>query len=234
MTGRGPGAGPHGPNGPARGADHGPCGPRSAGGGRTRTRAADTTAPCPADTGFSPAGSSDDCPEGTPDHQTRRPTCRLRPGRSARSTAKCTCGRTPGLMTTSHSHPRLAGTGAGVGIRSARDEAAVLSVARHLTDRDRELFRLVARHRVLTTGQLAALAFRNITTARRRLTVLVRLSVLRRFRPHRATGSARDTTSSAPSARPCSARKTATTGNRCRWSAPTGNSPSNAPSGSGT
>ena len=64
------------------------------------------------------------------------------------------------------------------------------STAGHLTDRDRELVRLVARHRVLTTDQLAALAFRNITTARHRLAVLVRLGLLRRFRPHRATGSA--------------------------------------------
>ena len=87
----------------------------------------------------------------------------------------------------SHSHPRGAGTGAGT---SARDEAAVLAVAGHLTDRDRDLVRLVARHRVLTTGQLAALAFGNITTARHRLTVLVRLGLLRRFRPHRETGSA--------------------------------------------
>lgn len=68
--------------------------------------------------------------------------------------------------------------------------AAVLSVAGHLTDRDRDLTRLVARHRVLTTDQLAALAFGNVTTARHRLTVLVRLGVLRRFRPYRATGSA--------------------------------------------
>jgi DNA-binding CsgD family transcriptional regulator len=66
----------------------------------------------------------------------------------------------------------------------------VLSVAGHLTDRDRELARLVARHRVLTTDQLAALAFGNITTARHRLAVLVRLGLLRRFRPHLQTGSA--------------------------------------------
>ena len=87
----------------------------------------------------------------------------------------------------SHSHTRVRGTGARA---SAKDEIAVLSVAGHLTDRDRELVRLVARHRVLTTDQLAALAFGNITTARHRLTVLVRLRLLRRFRPHRATGSA--------------------------------------------
>ena len=66
----------------------------------------------------------------------------------------------------------------------------MLSVAGHLTDRDRELVRLVARHRVLTTDQLAALAFGNITTARHRLAVLVRLGLLRRFRPHLQIGSA--------------------------------------------
>jgi hypothetical protein len=48
----------------------------------------------------------------------------------------------------------------------------------------------VARHRVLITDQLAALRFSNLTTARHRLAVLVRLGVLRRFRPRRETGSA--------------------------------------------
>jgi hypothetical protein len=66
----------------------------------------------------------------------------------------------------------------------------VLSVSAHLTDRDRELTRLVGRHRVLTTGQLTALRFSNLTTARHRLSVLVRLGVLRRFRPRRDPGSA--------------------------------------------
>jgi protein involved in plasmid replication-relaxation len=65
----------------------------------------------------------------------------------------------------------------------------VLAVSSHLTDRDRNMVCLVARHRVLTTDQLAALRFSNLTTARHRLSVLVRLGVLRRFRPHRETGS---------------------------------------------
>jgi DNA-binding CsgD family transcriptional regulator len=94
-------------------------------------------------------------------------------------------------MTRSYNnHSRGAGTGAGTGTSAARDEAAVLAASAHLTDRDRELTRLVARHRVLTTDQLAALRFSNLTTARHRLAVLVRLGVLRRFRPHRETGSA--------------------------------------------
>jgi hypothetical protein len=77
-----------------------------------------------------------------------------------------------------------------MGTSAARDEAAVLTVSARLTDRDRELVRLVARHRVLTTEQLAALRFSNLTTARHRLAVLVGLGVLRRFRPRRETGSA--------------------------------------------
>jgi len=106
----------------------------------------------------------------------------------------------------------------------------VLSVAGHLTDRDRELARLVARHRVLTTDQLAALAFGNITTARHRLAVLVRLGLLRRFRPHLQTGSAPWHYVLGPSAPRCSARKTATRKDGCRWSARTGSLRSNAPS----
>jgi hypothetical protein len=89
------------------------------------------------------------------------------------------------MTTSSHSHPRGAGTGA-----ASKDEAALLQAPAHLTDRDRELVRLVGEHRVLTTGQLAALGFANLTTARYRLSVLVRIGLLRRFRPHPPTGSA--------------------------------------------
>lgn len=114
------------------------------------------------------------------------------------------------MTVSSHSHTRGAGTGAGVGTRAARDEAAVLSVAGHLTDRDRELVRLVARHRVLTTEQLAALAFGNITTARHRRRCSCAWACCaasgRTFKP----APRRGTTSSAPSAPRCSARKTAT------------------------
>jgi hypothetical protein len=66
----------------------------------------------------------------------------------------------------------------------------VLGASAHLTDRDRDLVRLVAVHRVLATDQLAALGFGNITTARHRLSVLVRIGMLRRFRPDPPTGSA--------------------------------------------
>jgi hypothetical protein len=75
------------------------------------------------------------------------------------------------------------------GVRVAADEA-VLAVSPHLTSRDRMLVRLVAEHRVLTTGQLCAVAFDSMITARHRLAVLERLGLLRRFRPHREVGSA--------------------------------------------
>ena len=65
----------------------------------------------------------------------------------------------------SHSHARGAGTGAGIATTAARDEAAVLSASAHLTDRDRDLVRLIGRRRVLTTGQVAALAFGSPITA---------------------------------------------------------------------
>lgn len=89
------------------------------------------------------------------------------------------------MTTSSHSHPRGAGTGA-----ATKDEAALLEASAHLTERDRHLVRLVGEHRVLTTDQLTALAFGNLTTARHRLSALVLLGLLRRFRPHRETGSA--------------------------------------------
>jgi len=72
----------------------------------------------------------------------------------------------------------------------AADDQAVLKAAARLTERDRYLVRTVAEHRVLTTDQLAALAFDNIITARHRLDALARLGALNRFWPNRATGSA--------------------------------------------
>jgi hypothetical protein len=73
---------------------------------------------------------------------------------------------------------------------SAAGDLAVLKAAARLTERDRYIIRIVAEHRVLTTDQLAALAFDNIITARHRLDALARLGALNRFRPNRATGSA--------------------------------------------
>ncbi len=140
---------------------------------------------------FAPAKLSYGWLAGTPACQTCRPACRPEPGNKAWSAAECTCGGEPGLMTrSSNIHSRAAGTGAGVGSTAAKDEAAVLALSAHLTDRDRDLTRLVARHRMLTTDQIAALKFSNLTTARHRLSVLVGLGVLRRFRPRHEVGSA--------------------------------------------
>jgi len=64
-----------------------------------------------------------------------------------------------------------------------------LTVLARLTDRDRVLCRLLAEHRVLTTSQIAELAFGSATTAQHRLIVLHRLGVLARFRRYRPAGS---------------------------------------------
>jgi hypothetical protein len=84
------------------------------------------------------------------------------------------------------------GAGGAPGARgpAAASDELVLAAAGRLTPRDRQLARAVAEHRVLTTGQLAALGFGSVITARHRLAVLVQIGVLRRFRPHRQTGSA--------------------------------------------
>jgi protein involved in plasmid replication-relaxation len=87
----------------------------------------------------------------------------------------------------SQSFARGAGTGAR---RKDSEDAAVLAASGHLTGRDRHLVRMIGQHRVLTTDQLCALAFENIITARHRLGVLVRIGMLRRFRPRREVGSA--------------------------------------------
>jgi hypothetical protein len=66
----------------------------------------------------------------------------------------------------------------------------VLAASSRLTARDRRLVRYVGEHRVLTTSQVAALGFGSVITARHRLTALVEIGALRRFRPHREVGSA--------------------------------------------
>jgi Replication-relaxation len=73
------------------------------------------------------------------------------------------------------------------GPRAAERLAAV---AGRVTDRDRQLCRLLAEHRVLTIHQLTQLAFSNRDTAQDRLTTLHRLGLVDRFRPHRTPGSA--------------------------------------------
>lgn len=64
-----------------------------------------------------------------------------------------------------------------------------LSVLGRLTERDRVLCRLLWEQRILTTAQIAALAFDSLVSAQHRLVTLYRLGVLERFRPMRPTGS---------------------------------------------
>jgi hypothetical protein len=78
------------------------------------------------------------------------------------------------------------GTGAG----SDRQARKLAELAARLTDRDRQLCRLLADHRVLTSHQLTDLAFNQLDTAEDRLRTLATLGVLDRFRPRRDTGSA--------------------------------------------
>jgi hypothetical protein len=74
------------------------------------------------------------------------------------------------------------------GGRSTADRLAAL--AGRLTDRDRRLCQLLHEHRVLTTGQLTQLAFPSANAAEHRLTILHRLRLVDRFRPHHTPGSA--------------------------------------------
>ena len=61
----------------------------------------------------------------------------------------------------------------------------VFRVANRLTQRDRDILRLLSDHRVLTTEQLTDVFFSNPTTARHRLTELHRLRLVDRFKPRR-------------------------------------------------
>ncbi|MBF6095734.1 replication-relaxation family protein [Nocardia cyriacigeorgica] len=64
------------------------------------------------------------------------------------------------------------------------------ALATRLTHRDRWILRMLHEHRVLTTPQLAILAFPTLKIARRRLLLLHHAGVVDRFRPFRAAGSA--------------------------------------------
>jgi hypothetical protein len=66
----------------------------------------------------------------------------------------------------------------------------VAGLAGRLTDRDRQLCRLLHQHRVLTTPQLTDLAFGSRNAAEHRLALLHRLGVMDRFRPRHTPGSA--------------------------------------------
>jgi hypothetical protein len=70
-----------------------------------------------------------------------------------------------------------------------RDNMLSLLAAR-LTRRDRELIRLLRDHRVLTTHQVAELAYGCESRARHRMLALARMGVVERFRPLLPAGSA--------------------------------------------
>jgi Replication-relaxation len=76
------------------------------------------------------------------------------------------------------------------GAGSDRQARTLADLATRLTSRDRQLCRLLAEHRVLTSHQLTELAFNHLDTAEDRLRTLTTLEVLDRFRPRRDTGSA--------------------------------------------
>jgi hypothetical protein len=78
----------------------------------------------------------------------------------------------------------------GKGAGSDRQARKLAELAARLTERDRQLCRLLADHRVLTSHQLTDLAFNQLDTAEDRLRTLAALGVLDRFRPRRDTGSA--------------------------------------------
>ncbi|GAA1121087.1 replication-relaxation family protein [Nocardiopsis metallicus] len=70
------------------------------------------------------------------------------------------------------------------------DTAHLLRLARHLTDRDHRVLSLLRTHRVLTTPQIAQVAFTSHSRAVQRLRVLTGLGLVARFRPRRDRGSA--------------------------------------------
>jgi hypothetical protein len=61
----------------------------------------------------------------------------------------------------------------------------VMDVASSLTDRDREILRLLRWHRVLTTSQVHVMFFSDLNTAQHRMTRLYELRLVERFRPQR-------------------------------------------------
>lgn len=74
-------------------------------------------------------------------------------------------------------------------IRPRTSDATIKALVRRLTDRDRHIMRLVWRHRVLTTNQLASLGWNSYNTAKQRLATLYELRALDRIRPFTAHGT---------------------------------------------
>lgn len=73
--------------------------------------------------------------------------------------------------------------------RSAGDARFVAEVGARITERDRYLCRLLHEHRVLTTTQIADIAFTGIRRAEQRLAVLHHLAVVDRFTRRSWSGS---------------------------------------------
>ena len=67
----------------------------------------------------------------------------------------------------------------------------LFELARHLTERDHELCRLLFEHRVFTADQVADLGFGTRRKAQQRLLTLHRLEVVDRFRPNSWSASSR-------------------------------------------
>ena len=88
-----------------------------------------------------------------------------------------------GSATSSGSRSRTKGATPG-GRRGWRDlDHRLLAVLGRITERDRQLCRLLEDHRVLTTAQVADVGFSGERRARTRLSELYALDVLERFRP---------------------------------------------------
>lgn len=75
------------------------------------------------------------------------------------------------------------------GPRPRVDDRHLLSLASHLTERDRVVIRLLYEHRVLTTPQVCDVAFSSVRRAEVRLHALYELRVADRFRLHQWPGS---------------------------------------------
>ncbi|TXC95229.1 replication-relaxation family protein [Streptomyces sp. ISID311] len=74
--------------------------------------------------------------------------------------------------------------------RPTQRHADIAALTRHLTNRDLWLTHMLHEHRVLTTHQVARLAYPSLRSAQRRLRTLHQHAVLDSFRPLTQTGSA--------------------------------------------
>ncbi|MBF6556312.1 MAG: replication-relaxation family protein [Acidimicrobiales bacterium] len=73
-------------------------------------------------------------------------------------------------------------------VRSSRDDR-LYELAGRITERDRLICRLLFDHRVLTTSQVADVAFHSLRKTQERLSVLLAFGVVDRFRPRSWSGS---------------------------------------------